>query len=180
MSHLTRISFARDGERYELLIDLEDGDIVDDRLTFELTARAQSEVAVDARDVTVTLVIDFEHQIATVTLPDGSEHQINLAGLYLRINEHGEEIVLDQEDVLGDRVAQDIGPALVEALGDVPLGDPLACLIKAGVSSIIGQAIACQEIAARSFKRMFRCLRDHVTGIFGRTLWRTARCILFA
>jgi hypothetical protein len=179
MAHLSRISFERDEERYELLLDLDDGDIVDNRLTFQLAARVQS---VGGRDheVQVTLVIDFERWVATVTLPDGSEHQVNISGVDVRISPTGEEVVVDHEDVLGDRVSEGIGGALVQVLDDIPLGDPLACLIKAGVSSTIGQAIACREIAGPGFGGMLRCLRDHVGAIFGRTLWRTARCMLFA
>ncbi|ODU22090.1 MAG: hypothetical protein ABS87_03375 [Sphingomonas sp. SCN 67-18] len=81
------------------------------------------------------------------------------------------------------------GPdALIEgAIQSLPVPDPvLGCLLKAGLSTTIGQAIRChfeireRETLARRARALARCLAANSGTMIGRIIRRTIRCALFA
>jgi hypothetical protein len=70
-----------------------------------------------------------------------------------------------------------------EIIAAIPVPDPiLGCMLKAGVSATIGQAVTCNQHARRDgFRQRVReiaaCLIDNAGGIFSRAAWRLSRCI---
>ena len=191
MPTLTTISFAKDRRRYDVEIRFDDGAIMEDLLVFEVEARVTDE---DERSFSQTLIVelDFEARRGRI-LHEGEEwYSFSLSDIPVRINPEGEEtpqgIVDDTSegasaDGVADFVEEGIGGQVARLIEGVPVPDPvLGCALKAGVSSVIGQALACNEIAGSDggtrerLGRIVGCIRQHVGSIFSRMLWRAARC----
>ncbi len=77
-----------------------------------------------------------------------------------------------------------IGNAVAEIIDGMPVPDPFfGCLIKASISSIVGQVITCNELRGnygkgKRYRQILRCLGEHTKGIAFRSIYRAARCMI--
>jgi hypothetical protein len=90
----------------------------------------------------------------------------------------------DADDVAA-LVEEGIGRRVANLVDLMPVPDPiLGCALKAGISSVIGQTLTCNEMVGGDGSRrqrtwrIVRCLHDHIGGLITRTLWRAARCMV--
>jgi hypothetical protein len=195
MARLTRLSFDHEGAQYQVELSLDDAALMDDVLACDVEAQVTDR---DGRShsETIRAEVDFRGEEVRVIHREKTIQVWSLSALsqLVRSND-GEEVIPGQRgldssqvgaDPLAEQVSASLGAQLVVILGEMPAPDPIICLVKAGLSSMIGQAIVCNEslgaeteAVGRRVRAIGRCLREHVRGILGRSLWRTARCLLF-
>lgn len=188
MALIRRVEFERDGVRYELELDFNLEDSSRDVWVQDLVARISREDE-EPYEVRVRVELSFEKDwVALVNLPTGRRVRIPLGEV--PINWGDEEEGTYPKDVPERDAAAIDDPALemvranfpreaLEIVGDSPLGEPLACLVKAGVTSIIGQVLICREVSDRSVRGIYGCMREHARSIGRYTIIRTIRCMLF-
>ena len=191
MPSLTHIKFAKGNLNYEVNIEFDDQTIIENLISFDVTALVTDSEGM-SNSQTLRIEIDWGTQIGRV-LHEGSElHKFELRSIDVRIDSQtGEEIIpgLDGESNLNDKVydhfEEGIGEAVGRLINSMPVPDPfIGCLLKASISSLVGQAITCNEMRktygeeSGRFWQILKCLKEHLQGIAFRTIWRAARCML--
>jgi hypothetical protein len=189
---LSEISFTAGDRRYELTLGVDVGALQQSELHLDVTATVSGE-GVEPFEETLTVEIRPLERRGRVLAGDRVIHEFDYAQFDVRINQGAEsppgmEYDYDdgpQIDKVAEAVESGLGDYVAGLIDAMPVPDPIfGCLLKAGISSTIGQAIACTEVvglegAVRQVVwRLARCMRDHIGGILTRTLWRTARCIV--
>ena len=190
MPRLTELKFKHNLNNYLLEFDLDDKAIMEDRISVDILARVVNPYGQEFR-VALTVEIDYREFLVTVKNGDHilfrrSFH--DLRALLPEWDECGpdgppEDVYFDALDTLGEVVNENIGGVVEEIIAAIPVPDPiLGCMLKAGVSATIGQAVTCNQHARREgFRQRIReiaaCLIDNAGGIFSRAAWRLSRCI---
>ena len=147
---MSLFSFAFGDTTYRLDLTLDDAAMMDDTVAFDLTATVERDGRQRAVSVRVE-ILPWENLGRIIV--DGGTFEFTLA-------DHGDS-------------------GLEQFLASIPVPDPLlGCAIKAGISSLIGQAIKCRrEVESaglwRSMQVFARCMRDHF-GDIGRTALKRA------
>lgn len=195
MAPITIVSFTHNRRRYEVQVNVDYRAIMmGDKLVLEVTAKVTDEDGTST-ELGVTLEIDLREGRGRI-LNGGEEwHEFALADLVIGIDDSGGERVPamdgngdareDQHDAVADFVDEHCDSWIEGLIAAMPVPEPiLCCALKAGISSTLGQTIACNEfvgsdgtVRQRAW-RIVRCLGDHIGGIFSRTLWRAARCMV--
>lgn len=73
--------------------------------------------------------------------------------------------------------------AVLDTVDGIPLGDPMACLIKAGIVSTAAQFLTCRKTLdlslglAKKTRALLTCLGQNITTIAIKTTLRTLRCV---
>lgn len=164
MTNLWRIAHQQDDTEYNLAISWDDESFVEGQPTIQLevTVRRGDE---DPRSVNAELVF----------VKNGDEDGPNLS---LRIQ--GTEIVsLPLADLLDETQIIDRIPGWVFG-GDLFTG----CLIRSGLSSIIGQVIRCKKATrdlpwySHRVRAIGTCLKQNLGRIGYRTTLRAAKCMI--
>ncbi len=190
MATLTKIAFERNDTLYELAVDFEDEKIIEDLIVFNLEAQVTTSDKAQHKE---TLSIEINWDKYKVTIASGNEilKVFEFSELDVRVSsEDGSEFIPGMEegelkDGVYDTVSEGIDEGISRIIDAMPVPDPIfGCLIKAGISSVVGQAIACNEVRgnyiqeSNRFWQIVKCLREHLGGVASRTLWRTARCMI--
>jgi len=186
MASFGEITFSHDDVRYELNVDLDLTRSSDAVLFTTLIARVIREEE-EPYEVEVQLEVRLDDRLAIVRLPTGStvEFVIPEVNADWPAGEEGTYppgtptgAVARDPDPAYEAVAADLHEDLIELVAELPLGDPLACLVKAGVTSLVGQALICREVTGGGLRGILGCMRDHISGIGRHTAIRTLRCML--
>lgn len=162
---------------YELDIDLKDAAIMQNRVEFEVAARRRH-LREDAwEQESVTLRFDFEERVAQVLYRGEEIGRIDLSRIDLPEDMPAEaawSMIADAWD----------GSPIEQMIQMIP-GDPVVgCLLKAGISTTVGQTIRCygQAAGARSFreriKETLRCLGQNTIRMILTATARTLRCMV--
>lgn len=153
-------SFTIDEVTYKLDLSFDDAAIMDSAAAFNITATCLSRDGDDYIQTKVAARVEISpwENVGTISIEGMEVYRFEL---------------VDRGDV-----------GLEKFLQSIPVPDPiLGCAIKAGVSSLIGQAIKCRTEMERArfwgqIAEFARCMRDHV-GAIGRTaLRRTFGCMI--
>jgi len=194
MPRLTGVSFTRDELRYDLDIEFDDEAIMDATLAFEVTARVTNPEG-QSEEASLRLELDMDNQIGRILHEDDVWHTFMFnAAEAIQDNEGAEQppgLVGDVQndgggDALSEFVEAGIGSHVEALLEAMPAGDPIfGCLLKAGVSSTLGQALICNEqtrqlnvaTIVERLRRILGCMGDRAGKIVTRAMWRTFRCM---
>lgn len=179
MPKMTGYRIKRGDSEYEIDIDFKDAAIMEEQIEFEITARSRSLPDGDWLESSASVRMVFEEfgPVALVQIGDSEEIRINLAqvdmGLYTSFEEAWQK-VLDACD----------GNALEQAIQAIP-GDPvLGCLIKAGISTTVGQTMRCYnecsgvEALRRRIRATIKCLGDNFVGMIFTATTRAFKCMI--
>lgn len=190
MATLTTIRFSRENTVYEVDIDFDDEAIIEDVVAFDVIARVTNSDGISHSE-TLRVELNLNEFTGRILVSERELHQFSFGDMSTRMDaQTGDEIIpgMDGEKELDDNVYDNIQHGIGEAVGEMinamPVPDPfLGCLIKASISSIVGQVITCNELrknygTGNRYKQILRCLGEHAKGIALRTIWRAARCIL--
>lgn len=165
MQKLTGFGIEKDGYRYELNLGWDEAAFEDGDVSFNVDAAKISNIDPDDREVipmTVSVVMGED------------EH------LRLKVSVSGETVF---NELLSDIVDAE------EAIDQIPAwvfggGDPITgCLIRSGLSAVIGQALSCNDQTRDSegvfarLKEMSRCLLHNIPDICGMMAYKSAWCI---
>lgn len=158
MAKITELTFKHKGKTYSLDIDFDDEALMEDDLAFDLFA---TRTGGRAPDLYVNARVQISPSEETITISVQGETVFE---------GHIFETESTFEDVL-DNV-----PA--ELFGDRITG----CAIRAGVSSIIGQAINCargleEDRRWRLVTEYLECMRNNFSSISSTTMYRAFRCV---
>lgn len=170
---------TRGDAQYELDLGFNDSAIMEERVEFEITARSRRS------DKT-----EWEEHTATVSFELGDGRALAI----VNIEGHGSfEVDLSEIDISPYTPFEDAwemiknaceGDAIEQAILAIP-GDPvIGCLIKAGVSTSIGQTMSCYREAeyAKStrmrIKRTIECLGDNLLSMVFTATARTLKCMV--
>lgn len=187
MPRLTSLSFTHKGNRYRLEFDLDDAAIMANQIAVDVTAKVTD---ANGREFakTLTVALDFDKLEGQVLDGDKLLKKFDLGVLYKKLpdwDEYGPNND-DAVDEFGEQVNDSLGDIVEEAISSIPVPDPIfGCLIKAGISATIGQAITCHgrinsqriEGLIRRTRAIAGCLIQNAGGIFTRAVWRAAKCI---
>lgn len=164
MARLTELEFKYGGNTYSLMIDFDDEALVADTIAFDVIARRAG------GKPPFTGLPDIQISARVEIQPASDRIEVFVGGKSI--------LKIDISDHKATRVE--------ELINEIPaplLGDPItACAIKAGVSAIIGQAIACVqrfEVAKkwRNVSEFFRCMAENFGNISKIAMVRAFRCI---
>lgn len=189
MAPIKTITFTRDGKRYDVQISLDDQAIMNDRLTFEVSAKVTPP---DGPPFEKALALELDLVNRRGAILDGDErlHEFEFSDVDVRMSDGVETpggMNKDSglgTDAVGDFVGESIGRQIEAIIEAMPVPDPiLGCALKAGISSTLGQALTCNEMVGpdgpmrRRLWAIARCMADHGGGLLTRTLWRGLRCM---
>lgn len=190
MATLTTIRFARENTFYELTINFDDEDIVEDLIAFDVIAKVSDERG-NSHSETLRVELNLHEFSGRILLGDRELHKFSFGDINVRMDgQTGDETIpgIDGDGELTDNVYDNIQYGIGDAVGEIinamPVPDPFfGCLIKASISSIVGQVITCNELrgnygTGKRYRQILRCLGQHLKGIAFRTLWRAARCMI--
>lgn len=194
MAPITTVSFTHDRRRYEVQLNVDYRAIMmGDKLVLEVTAKVTD---ADGTSAEQGVTLEFDLGEGRGRILNGGElwHEFALADVLVKIDDSDDETVPamdgygdapeDQPDTVADFVSEHCDPFILKLIDAVPAFDPIfGCALKAGISSTLGQTIACNEIVGSDGPvrqrawRIIRCLGGHIGGIFSHTLWRAVRCM---
>lgn len=190
MPTLTTIKFSRDNTTYEVHIDFDDEAIMEDNITFDVRATL-TDYEGKSYSETLCVELDLNENSGRIFLRETEVYRFSLSDINVRMDPlTGEEAIpgmngdCELKDNVYDHIQEGLGNVIGEVIDAMPVPDPFfGCLIKASISSIIGQAVTCNELRRNygnegRFRQIVSCLRKHVKGIALRTLWRAARCMI--
>lgn len=185
MASLGSHSFRdNDGNIYSLELDFDDNAITKDMVA--VTIKGKKDFANGAPSISV----DF-----TVALEIGETRRIIIRHGDLDIAMIDLPTELQPDDVVAEGIADlawDVFSSLVakaefveEFIDRIPSGDPiLGCLIKAGISTTVGQLLKCyrefRDLSEwRAIARgVLRCLGANSARMVATAIWRTGKCAL--
>lgn len=190
MATLTTIRFSREDTLYEVNIDYDDNVVIEDIIAFDVIAKVSDKEGVSYSE-TLRVEINLHEFNGKIFLHDTELHEFSFGDVNVRMNgQSGDETIpgMDGDEELVDNVYNNIQDGIGESVGDIinsmPVPDPFfGCLLKASISSIVGQVITCNELRKNygngsRYRQIINCLSKHVKGIAFRTLWRATRCII--
>lgn len=160
MARLTDLSFDLAGSTYRLSLNFDDGALVDDTIAFDVVAdRSGGKLPGQTVNARVEIIPSQ-----------------NTLVIYISGNEVFRTDVFDHGDTPAEQFIQALPASLFG-------GDPiLGCAVKAGLSSIIGQAIdCCRSLEADARWRIvaayLHCMVQHFGKISKVAMFRAFRCI---
>lgn len=190
MATLTTVRFSRENMNYEVNIDFDDKAMVEDLIAFDVIATVTDNEGV-SYSKTLRVELNLSDFSGKILLGERVLHNFSFGDINVRMDgQIGEETIpgMDGDGELVDDVYDNIQDGIGEVVGEIidamPVPDPFfGCLIKASISSIVGQAITCNELrgnygTGKRYRQILRCLGEHIKGIAFRTLWRAARCMI--
>lgn len=178
MPSLTSYRIAHGEYEYELDLDFKDEAIMRNAVEFDIVARRRPRTGGEWEQVTVTISFSFEEERAYLSVSGEAIGEYKLAAIDLPAD------VLAEEAWAHVLKAYD-GIPLEEAIHLIPTDPFFGCLIKAGISTTLGQAVRCYretaEAAGTAIERIratIRCLGDNLLGMLTTATIRTLRCMV--
>ena len=190
MATLTTMRFTQGDISYEVNIDFDDEGIVENLLAFDVIAKLIDKKG-HSYSATLRIAINLDEFSGRIFLGEKELHKFSFGDMNVRMDGHTrDEIIpgLDGDgkfvDSVYDNIQEGIGNAVAEIIDGMPVPDPVfGCLIKASISSIVGQVITCNELRGnygkgKRYRQILRCLGEHTKGIAFRSIYRAARCMI--
>ncbi|WP_084419323.1 hypothetical protein [Henriciella litoralis] len=178
MPKITGYRLVKEEYEYELSLDLDDQAIMEDQLSIDVIARRRHIKEAEWIEVKVTLKFEFPKPIVRVFVEDKHIGDINLD--FIRID-GGDDLGPDWDPL---ESAYE-GTPLENAIELIPVDPVFGCLIKAGISTTLGQSIRCYDRAREThegfrqrIRETFVCLGDSSVLMIMRATARTFRCMI--
>jgi hypothetical protein len=182
---IRKISFEAEGKHYSLDFRLDDAAIVDNTLSIDVVAEVGEPLK---RSYSKTLTAQLDYAKRVIRINDRTKM------LYYRpiesfkdpgsLQEDAPTANPNEDDALSGE-AWDAATEIVEqGIDAMPATDPLVgCLLRAGLSTIIGQLLRCYNATWRSdgaarLKSVLDCLKKNGITILGRASKRFLKCAL--
>ncbi|WP_152527671.1 MULTISPECIES: hypothetical protein [unclassified Afipia] len=190
MASLGSYSFRDpEGNTYSLEMDLDDAAMMEDAVSVAITGKKEYAVT------KTTISVEFSVTLETSEKPKPWKIVIRHGDMVvgtIPLPEFGppEDVAYDALpdeawNHLSDLV--DNPNALEHAIAAIPAGDPiLGCLIKAAVSTSVGQILRCYKEHRESpdwravTRKVLRCLGAHSARMLMTAIWRTGKCAVLA
>lgn len=182
-------SLTHAGHEYAIDVDVDDAALMRDELAFRVIARKRLLFPPqDWQEVLGLLMkIDFNSRQFVVSLPNG----IELGRFAIPEGNVGDFIPegfgFREAWVRVRELMPPIDQAVEAAINALPVPDPLVgCLLRAGISTLTGQAIRCINEVRRGETPMtlrrrvgavFKCLGRNVLSMASTATWRAIRCM---
>ena len=149
-----RITSTSRGYEYELDLDLKDAAIIENKVAFDVTAKRRPIGSGDWEKETVTVSFDFEEHVAHVSVYGETIGTIDLAGIDIAF-----EAPLDEAWI--QIVSAYQGRSVETAIQMIPTDPIFGCLVKAGISTTVGQSIKWYNKTA-SIRPYFKRIRETI------------------
>ncbi len=166
MTEVFHTSFSKGDYSGELNIKWDDAAFADGSISFEITATARN-----AKD------LGWGGGLSSSVSVELNEQQEPILKLSL-LNDESSTITISLKPLLEHSTVLERIPA--PFFGGHPL---VGCLIRSGLSAVIGQILECKGETAGTgwdWSRMSaigRCIRDHIPDLAARAAFRSVRCI---
>jgi len=184
MARLGRHSFNDpEGNLYEIDLDLEYGPLDWDGFDTVLRASRTDAVTGKVERVECTVRLNAADALIEVRLHEKLIATIPLGSFNVEGAADPDDDLIDSADLL--RTIFNAPEGLEAAIDALPVEPGLGCLVKAGVSTTVGQIIACNGRMAANLKgkrkvlQILRCLGVNSHVMLAKITWRTLRCIAF-
>jgi hypothetical protein len=164
---------------YELDIDLKDAAIMQNQAEFEVAARRRHRREREWQEESVTLRFDLAEGVAQVLYRDEEVGRIDLSQIDIPEDTPAE--------IAWEMIAEAWEGSLIEeVIQSIPTDPVVGCLLKAGISTTVGQTIRCyrQAVDVPSLSGRIRqtllCLGDNTLRMIMTATARTLRCVVLA
>ncbi|MCR9194105.1 MAG: hypothetical protein NXH88_05185 [Hyphomonas sp.] len=166
---------------------------MNDKIFHEIVA---AQIEPDGGDVIgeakVTVAYDCKEQTITLAFPAGREIVIDLGRVEAETVREYEDYAEDnytfeehfRKILPDDTSASELSGAIEELIQGFPTEPGIGCLIKAGLSTSVGQLIECHHetrdwpLVTPKVRAMLRCLQVNVMAMGVRAFGRTVRCFV--
>ena len=174
--------FDPDGNRYILDLAFDDAAMMEDSLAVSVNVTRLPASGGPPDYVEAKVTLDLAEEMIIVAMPGVDEFRIPLYHSELVAEAETEDgFEMDQfwQTATNASGREDLWETIIEYM---PAGDPLlGCVVKAGVSTSVGQIIACNAEVERSgdrprLKAILRCLRSNGVSMLRRAAVRTFKC----
>lgn len=180
MPKITSHRISKDDFEYELDIDFKDAAIMENEISFDISARKRKVGFTDWEEVALNLRFDFEAMEAIVTFEDHEIGRIDLS----RIDLPGQAFAEQAWDAISNAYS---GSPIEETIQAIPTDPIFGCLIKAGVSTTVGQTMSCYNESYDAEGGLPARIRQTIICLGQNSIWmiltastRTLRCIMMA
>lgn len=168
---------------YELEIDFKDQAVMDNRLETEVIAKRRPTGTTEWQKITATVQYEHERHEIRIEIQGGEFLRIDTSNFDSAI-QAGLDVAIEQvEQVFSELTGVSIAHSVETLIQYIPLPDPVfGCLLKAGLSTVVGQLAKCiystREIRERRIRATFRCLGDHGMDMLSTAARRTLWCMI--
>lgn len=168
------------GAEYSFRVDLTE--LVENGASFDLRATRSAAGGLDA--AAILLRATLEEGILRLRAEDGAEFAIRLDVVEIADAED-KDLSGEPDGGLWQTIKNAAGDdeAISQLIDAIPAGDPfLGCLLRAGVSTFVGQVVKCTFAASdaegwrQTVRQVLACLRRNGVRMLVRTALRAARC----
>jgi hypothetical protein len=193
MAKLCSYTFQdKEGNSYSLDLDFDDAALMENVASVTVTGKKKSAQTNEITSAEFTVALEYkEGPQITISIKGSTLGTIHLQkfGKYL-------DGIIYNADLVWDRLLNvlDSTGAVERLIGAIPADPVFGCLIKAGISTTVGQLLRCyrecrdapdwKERDAPSWKEtvyyVARCLGTNSARMLMTAIWRTGRCALFA
>lgn len=164
---------------YELELGLDDAAIMQEAVRFEITARSRHRAEDHWNEHKASVDLDFEGErpVARVTIEGHDPIEIDLGMVDISPGASFE----DAWEAIRDACE---GSAFEQLVMAFPADPVIGCLLKAGISTSIGQAIGCYRETEHAkglrtrVRRTLSCLGENLPGMLFTATARTLKCMV--
>lgn len=159
MARLTDVTFTYNGSKYSLLLDFDDSAIMEDTIAFDVVAKRSGG---KFEELTLSARVEIIPRDREIVVYAAGQEIARLDGFNTRETDIEE---------------------LFQKLPTEFMIDPVTgCAIKAGLSAIIGQAVACfrsleANVLWAEFKEYLGCMAGNFSSISKTAMFRAFKCI---
>jgi hypothetical protein len=175
MPRIFAYRFIKGDHEYNLDVSIDDEALVKDSLSFAVTAQYRHLKEDHWQTVTVSLDYDFGENQITATF-DGIAVPITLSL---------KPFIDEVKSIVADAITPGLDRAIERIIQGVPVPDPIfGCLLKAGISTLVGQLLRClQQIRevptfGQRVRETARCLRHNGIAMLSTAARRTFMCMV--
>lgn len=178
MPKITSHRITKDGFEYELDIDFKDAAIMDNQVSFDISARKREIGEPNWQEISLNIDFEFEAMRAIITFEGREIGHVDLSKIDIPEYAPAEQAW----DVICEAYS---GSPIEKAIQAIPTDPSIGCLIKAGVSTTVGQTMECynesyseDDRLYQRIKQTIKCLGHNSISMILTASARTLRCIV--
>ena len=170
---------AKDDFEYELDIDFKDAAIMENKISLDVSARKRAVNETDWQEVTVNIAFNFETGHAVVSTEGEKIGEIDLSKIDIPDHAFAEQAW----DAIANAYS---GSAIEDAIQAIPSDPVFGCLVKAGISTTVGQTMNCYNSTPQTsalsqrVRETILCLGQNSNWMVLTASARTVRCMVMA
>lgn len=181
--------FEHGSREYKVSLDFKDNEIVNSSLAIGVIAKQRPINSNEAwEDVEVIVKVDFEENC--IILSNG-ESQLGKISLDIDISDDWDDPDADWKIINNSLIRDAAQPqitletALENSIQAIPVDPVIGCILKSGISAVVGQVIRCERMhrdirnTRQKVLSMVRCMVNQSISILSVSTVRAFRCAIF-